>query len=66
MLNIAELLKHMWALFDDHPRKLKLRRDFEARVWLRKEPFAHYYHEKLILANRVPIAEEEIIDYLII
>ena len=65
MISIADLLRSLATLFDDRPKKLKLRKDFEARIWQKKEPFSEYYHDKLILANRVPIADDEIIDYLI-
>ena len=57
-LSIADLLKRMAELFDDRPRKLTLRKEFEARVRQKREPFSDYYHDKLILANRVPIVEE--------
>lgn len=29
------------------------------------EPFCNYYHEKVILINRIPIADDELLDYLI-
>lgn len=52
-------------MFDLRPGKLALRREFESRVWRGGEPFCDYYHDKMILANRIPIAEDEILDYLI-
>ncbi|KMQ87466.1 hypothetical protein RF55_13252 [Lasius niger] len=52
-------------MFDLRPAKLTLRRKFEARVWKGDEPFSNYYHEKVILANRVPVAKDELLDYLI-
>lgn len=55
----------MKQTFDLRPRKLHLRREFEARVWKAEESFADYYHEKTILANRVPIVEDELLDYLV-
>lgn len=33
--------------------------------WLNCESFSDYFHEKLIFANAVPVAEEELLDYLI-
>jgi len=41
------------------------RKKFEDRIWKGKETFADYYHEKLILANQVPINANEIVSYLI-
>jgi len=55
----------MQQLFDLRPGKLSLRKEFEARTWKTGEPFCDYYHEKMILANRVPIAEYELLDYLV-
>jgi len=46
-------------------RRLDLRKKFEARGWQKNELFSEYCHHKLILGNRVPIAKEEMIDYII-
>jgi len=34
-------------------------------MWKREETFHQYMHEKVILANRIPINDDEIIDYII-
>jgi len=34
-------------------------------MWKREETFHQYVHEKVILANRIPISDDEIIDYII-
>lgn len=61
-----ETLKiEMRSVFDHRPTKLRLKKEFEKRVWQREEPFSDYYHDKTIMANRVPIPKEEIIDYMI-
>ncbi|KYN21745.1 hypothetical protein ALC57_05879 [Trachymyrmex cornetzi] len=65
ILNIEDLLEEMTRMFDSRPAKLSLRKTFEARVWKADEQFCDYYHEKIILANRVPIDEDELLDYLI-
>ncbi|RLU16824.1 hypothetical protein DMN91_010892 [Ooceraea biroi] len=52
-------------MYDHKESKLKLRRQFEQRTWKPEETFSAYYHEKVILANRVPIDEEEILEYLV-
>jgi len=64
-MTIEELLQEMDHMFDLRPGKLALRREFESLIWKGGEPFCDYYHDKMILANRIPIAEDEIIDYLI-
>lgn len=47
------------------PDPLLSRREFEARSWSPGETFADYLHDKVILANRVPISDAEIISYFI-
>ncbi|XP_011861116.1 PREDICTED: uncharacterized protein LOC105558170 [Vollenhovia emeryi] len=63
-LGTEDLLIKMGQMFDLQPGKLALRREFEARVWKKGESFCEYYHDKMILANRIPVAENEILDYL--
>lgn len=62
-MSINELLEEMKQIFDLRPRKLSLRKEFEARVWKIEESFCDNYYEKMILANRVPIAEDELLDF---
>lgn len=64
-MSVENLMEEMAGMFDARPKRISLRKDFENRSWQRKECFADYYHDKIILANRVPIDEVEIIDYLI-
>ena len=63
--SIPDLLRDMQQMFDFRPAKLTLRKEFEARMWQFGESFANYFHEKLILANRVPIPDEELIGYVV-
>lgn len=65
LLSVEELLREMEQMFDLRPGKLTLRREFESRVWRGGESFCDYYHDKMILVNCIPIAEDEILDYLI-
>lgn len=62
---IAELLREMRAIFDHRPSRQMLRKGFEQRMWRSGESFADYYLDKIILANRVPIDEGEILDRVI-
>lgn len=64
-LTANELLEEMSTMFDHRPNRLALRREFEQRHWQNSEVFADYFHEKIILANRVPIDDGELVDYLI-
>lgn len=65
ILNVEELLKEMEEMFDLLSRKLVMRRQFESRIWNKGESFYDYYHDKMIFASFLPIAEDDIIDYLI-
>lgn len=64
-INIAELLSEMKQIFDELPKKMNLRKQFEARSWQFKESFAEYFHDKIILGNPVPVLGEEFVDCLI-
>jgi len=64
-LPVDELLRRMEAMYDRRERRLTLRKEFENKMWQQGETFAEHFHKKLILANKVPIEEEEIVDYLI-
>lgn len=65
LLTVDELLNKMRTMFDRREKRLSLRKEFENRMWLQGETFCEYFHKKLILANKVPIDEEEIVDYII-
>lgn len=62
-LNAEEILIEMRKMFDYVQNKLKLRKQFEDRKWKQRETFSTYYHEKIILANRIPVNEEELLDH---
>ncbi|XP_076660686.1 uncharacterized protein LOC143364060 [Halictus rubicundus] len=65
VMDVDVILREMKMMFDHRPSKLTLRKEFESRVWTAGEPFSEYCHDKVILGNRVPIASDELIDYLI-
>ncbi|KYN00149.1 hypothetical protein ALC62_09083 [Cyphomyrmex costatus] len=54
-MTLDELLLAMKDGFDQRPSKVDRLKKFEARTWQTNESFCHYYHEKLILGNLVPI-----------
>ncbi|XP_025829865.1 uncharacterized protein LOC112904327 [Agrilus planipennis] len=65
-LSSEELLKTMKEFFDHSPTKLQRKKEFENRKWQTSETFDDYYYDKTILANKVPVDdEEELIEYLI-
>lgn len=55
----------MKTIYDYRANKVDLCKQFEARIWQSIESFLDYYHDKIIKANRVPIVEEEILDFII-
>lgn len=55
----------MSRIFNNRPSRLTLRKDFERRKWRNGETFSEYFHEKVVLANKASIDEEELIDCLI-
>ncbi|GJQ76998.1 hypothetical protein Trydic_g15193 [Trypoxylus dichotomus] len=38
---------------------------FEARRWKKSEKFATYFHEKVLLGNRIGLVEDDLINYII-
>lgn len=59
------LIGEIRKMFRHHQSKVTLRKKFEGRLWKKDETFHEYFHEKMILGNRVPIAADEILDYII-
>jgi len=64
-ISVEALLGELKIMFDHRPSKVILRKKFEERVWKKGETFGDYMHQKVILGNRVPIEEEELIEYII-
>lgn len=59
-----QILNGLRKMYDNRPKRMALRRKFEAKEWKMTENFADY-HEKVILAKNIPIDEDEMVDYLI-
>jgi len=60
-----ELIKKFKAMFQRRESKAVLRKKFENRTWKRDETFHEYVHEKVILGNRVPVEQEEMLEHVI-
>ncbi|XP_049318258.1 uncharacterized protein LOC125780312 [Bactrocera dorsalis] len=65
LMPIDKFLKEMRSLFEEKTSNLMLKKKFEIRQWLTTESFREYFQEKLILANRILIGEDELVEYLI-
>lgn len=64
-LSYSDLLRELKKMYGQRPDLLTLRREFEARTWNAGETFADYLHDKVTLANRVPVSDAEIISYIV-
>lgn len=64
-MTFDQLLDELRAMFYRRQSKIVMRKKFEERVWKKEETFHEYFHEKLILGNRVPISDDEILEYVI-
>lgn len=65
-LSSENLLQELRKMFGQRPDPLALRRELEARIWCTGETFADYLHDKVTLANRVPVSStDELISYVI-
>lgn len=64
-ISVEALLCEIKTMFDHRPSRIVLRKKFEERVWKKGETFSDYVHQKIILGNRVPIDEEELVEYII-
>lgn len=62
---VPELLSELRTMFHHQPSKMERRKLFESRLWRRGEPLSEYFYEKVILANRVPIDDEELVEQII-
>ncbi|XP_046810009.1 uncharacterized protein LOC124420594 [Lucilia cuprina] len=60
-----EILTQMKEIFCTKENKLMMRRKFEARIWKFGETFTDYYNDKIILANKVDVSDDELIDNII-
>jgi len=64
-LSTRELLKELEAMYDQHADSMILHEKFRAREWRKDETFSDYMHEKIVLGNRVPIEEKQLLGYII-
>lgn len=63
-ISVNDLLERMQNIFYHRPGKMELRKQFERRTWRYGETFSHYFYDKVILANKVPVDEDELTDFI--
>lgn len=64
-MSFDDLLTKLRKMYDHRPSRVNLLKLFQEREWKRDETFHQYVHEKVTLANRIPIPEDDIVEYLI-
>lgn len=64
-MTLDELLASLKAMFAHRSNKVAGRKLFENRIWKKGEAFGDYLHDKIIMANRIPIDDSEMVDYII-
>ncbi|KAH0944609.1 hypothetical protein HN011_001354, partial [Eciton burchellii] len=62
---MEELLRKLEAMYDHQADSMTLHEEFRTRKWWKDETFSDYMHEKIVLGNRVPIAEKQQLGYII-
>lgn len=64
-MSFDDLLASMRSIYDYRPGRAFLKKQFEDRIWKVGETFSEYYHDKITMANKISMDEEELIDKLI-
>lgn len=59
------LMGKLKSMFHHRQNKVAMRKKFEGRLWRKEETFHEYVHDKIIMGNRVPIDNDEMLDYVI-
>ena len=65
VMPVTMLIGEIKKMFFPYLSKIKLRKQFEDRVWCKAETFSEYVYEKVILANKENIDDSELVEYLI-
>lgn len=52
-------------MFSCRENRIALMKSFESRKWRRSENFAGYFHDKILLGNKLQLNEPDLIDYVI-
>jgi hypothetical protein len=52
-------------MYDQQADSMILHEEFRARKWRKDKTFSDYMHEKIVLGNRVPIEEKQLLGYII-
>lgn len=64
-MTFNELMGELERMYRPKQKKIDLRKKFEARIWMKGESFREYAHDKIIMGNRVPVDDDDMLDYLV-
>lgn len=64
-LPINDLVLEIKKMFYPQLSKIRLRKQFENRIWSQNELFSEYVFDKVILGNKAKIDESELVDHII-
>ncbi|GJQ82121.1 hypothetical protein Trydic_g15908 [Trypoxylus dichotomus] len=65
LLTLEMLKSKMVKMFKSGEDKITMMKKFEARRWKKCEKFPTYFHEKVLLGNRIGLVEDDLINYII-
>lgn len=57
-MTFHNLLDKLRGMFYRRQNKIIIWKKFEERIWKHDKTFHEYYHDKVILGNRVPIEDD--------
>ncbi|XP_073822489.1 uncharacterized protein [Musca autumnalis] len=62
---VTEMFQQFCLVFGSNESKLELRRKFERRLWKSDEQFNDYCNDKVRLASKLKLDEDELLEYVI-
>ncbi|GJQ88015.1 hypothetical protein Trydic_g12939 [Trypoxylus dichotomus] len=65
LLALEMLKSEMVKMYKSREGKITTTKKFEARRWKKSEKFVTYFHEKVLLENRIGLVEDDLINYII-
>ncbi|XP_073818120.1 uncharacterized protein [Musca autumnalis] len=62
---VGEMFEQFCLMFGSNESKLELRKKFERRVWKTDENFTDYCNDKIKLASKLKLEEDELLEYVV-
>ncbi|KAG7198949.1 hypothetical protein KM043_015912 [Ampulex compressa] len=64
-MTFDEFINGLGRMYRPRRNKIDARRKFEGWIWKKGETFREYAHDKIVMGIRVPIDDDDMLDYLI-